>query len=286
MAPQRPASPVTVTAFARAKAQRRRLCLVTAYDYPTALLADRAGLDGILVGDSLGNVVLGYSSTLPVAMEEMLHHTRAVARAAKRAMVIGDMPFLSYQASLQEAVRNAGQFLKAGAVAVKLEGGLPVAATAAALVEWGIPVMGHIGFTPQSQHQFGTEKVRGKTLAQARRLLRDLRALEDAGCFAVVLECVPLQLAARLTEAARTPTIGIGSGPHCDGQVQVLHDILGMVPDQTFKHAKRYAELGQETADALKCYAQEVLEGTFPTVEHSFEAKDYQSLTLADLEGE
>ncbi|MCX7670971.1 MAG: 3-methyl-2-oxobutanoate hydroxymethyltransferase, partial [Anaerolineae bacterium] len=253
------------------KAERRRFAMVTAYDFPTARLAEQAGIPVILVGDSLGSVVLGYSSTIPVTMEEMLHHTKAVVRATERAIIVADMPFMSYQANPDDAMLNAGRLLKeGGATAVKLEGGSHIVPLVRRMVECGIPVMGHLGLTPQSINQFGGHKVQGKTPAAAAKLIADAQALEDAGAFAIVLETIPAQLAKMVTERLTIPTIGIGAGPHCDGQVQVLHDILGIYDDQrVLKHTKRYAVLGAAIREALRQYAAEVEAGTFPTAEHS-----------------
>ena len=220
---------VTTATLLEMKARGEKITMLTAYDYPTACLLDEAGIDMLLVGDSVGNVVLGYEDTLPVTMDEMIHHTRAVARGARRAMVVGDMPFLSYQASLPEAVLNAGRFLKeGGAQAVKLEGGSERANVVRALVETGIPVMGHLGLTPQSVHQLGGFRVQGKDEAAARRLLDSALALEEAGIFSLVLEAIPAELAAQVTSRLQVPTIGIGAGPDCDGQVLVVHDMLGL----------------------------------------------------------
>jgi 3-methyl-2-oxobutanoate hydroxymethyltransferase len=256
---------VTISQIREMKQNGEKIAMLTAYDYPTARLIDEAGLPLILVGDSLGNVVLGYESTLPVTMEVMLHHTRAVVRGSKRAMVIGDMPFMSYQTSVPDAIRNAGRFMQeAGAQAVKLEGGVTVAEQVRRIVEAGIPVMGHIGLTPQSINQLGGYKVQGKTPEAAIRLLRDAQALEEAGAFSVVLETVPSQLAALITEKLSVPTIGIGAGVGCDGQVQVVHDMLGF-SDRSPKHAKQYAQLNGIISKAVIEYLNEVKAGTFPT---------------------
>jgi 3-methyl-2-oxobutanoate hydroxymethyltransferase len=245
--------------------------MLTAYDYPTARILDEAGVPIILVGDSLGMVILGYDSTLPVTMDDMVHHTKAVVRGSQRAHVVGDMPFMSYQASPEDALRNAGRLMQeAGAQSVKLEGGRSVAETVRRLVEAGIPVMGHIGLTPQSLHQFGGYKVQGKTPAAAVKLLNDARALEEAGAYAIVLETIPAVLARLITDRVSVPTIGIGAGPHCDGQVQVLHDMLGLYPDFAPKHAKQYAHLADEAGRAVREYMAEVAEGQFPTERESF----------------
>jgi 3-methyl-2-oxobutanoate hydroxymethyltransferase len=253
------------------KKRGEKIAMLTAYDYPTARILDEAGVPIILVGDSLGMVVLGYDSTLPVTMDDMVHHTKAVVRGSQRAHVVGDMPFMSYQASPEDALRNAGRLMQeAGAQSVKLEGGRSVAETVRRLVEAGIPVMGHIGLTPQSLHQFGGYKVQGKTPAAAVKLLNDARVLEEAGAYAIVLETIPAVLARLITERVSVPTIGIGAGPHCDGQVQVLHDMLGLYPDFAPKHAKQYAHLAEEAGRAVREYLAEVAEGRFPTEKESF----------------
>ncbi|MGQ9512081.1 3-methyl-2-oxobutanoate hydroxymethyltransferase [Thermodesulfitimonas sp.] len=262
---------VTTADFRRWKEEKRPITMLTAYDFPTARLVDEAGIDAILVGDSVGNVILGYPSTLPVTMEEMLHHTKAVARAVSRAMVIGDMPFLSYQASREEAVRNAGRFLKeAGAQAVKLEGGREFAATVKAIVTSGIPVMGHIGLTPQYVHQLGGYRVQGRQAAAARRLVEDAFSLAEAGVFAIVLECVPAEVARYITENIPVPTIGIGAGVDCDGQVLVTHDLLGLYGGFAPKFVKRYANLVDEVMRALGAFREEVQRRQFPGPEHTF----------------
>jgi 3-methyl-2-oxobutanoate hydroxymethyltransferase len=253
------------------KQRGEKIAMLTAYDYPTARLLDEAGVPIILVGDSLGMVVLGYDSTLPVTMADMLHHVRAVVRGTQRAHVVADMPFMSYQAGPEDALRNAGRFLQeAGAQSVKLEGGVSVAETVRRLVEAGIPVMGHIGLTPQSVNQFGGYKVQGKTPAAAVKLLNDAAALEQAGAYAIVLETIPAPLGKLISERLSIPTIGIGAGPHCDGQVQVLHDMLGLYPDFVPKHAKQYAHLAEEIGRAVREYVAEVQEGRFPTERESF----------------
>jgi 3-methyl-2-oxobutanoate hydroxymethyltransferase len=256
------------------KAMKRRgekIAMLTAYDYPTAKLLDQADIPIILVGDSLGMVVLGYDSTIPVTMEDMLHHTKAVVRGSDRAIVVGDMPFMSYQTGVADAVRNAGRFLQeAGATAVKLEGGAPVVETVRALVSFGIPVMGHLGLTPQSVNQLGGHKVQGKTPAAAVKLLSDAVALQEAGAFGVVLEGIPAPLGKLITEKLDMPTIGIGAGPYCDGQVQVLHDFLGLYPDFVPRHAKQYARLSDEIQSAVQRYIRDVQSGAFPTARESF----------------
>jgi 3-methyl-2-oxobutanoate hydroxymethyltransferase len=264
------------------KADGKRFAMITAYDYPSARLVEQAGIPIILVGDSVGSVVLGYESTVPVTMEDILYHTRAVVRATSKAIVLADMPFMSYQANADDAVRNAGRLLQeGGATAVKLEGGSHVAPLVRRMVESGIPVMGHLGLTPQSVNQFGGHKVQGKTPAAAAKLLNDARALEEAGAFAVVLETIPAPLAQMVTERISIPTIGIGAGPHCDAQVQVFHDMLGIYDDRrTLKHAKRYAVLGETIREAVRSYIGEVEGGEFPTKEHSFEMDE---ATLTEL---
>ncbi|BAF58401.1 MAG: 3-methyl-2-oxobutanoate hydroxymethyltransferase [Pelotomaculum sp.] len=262
---------VTTATIKQMKAEGRPVTMLTAYDYPMARMVDEAGIDMILVGDSLGNVVLGYDSTLPVTMEDMLHHVKAVCRGVSRAMVVADMPFLSYQVSVEEAVRNAGRFLKeTGAQAVKLEGGQEVAGAVRAIVNAGIPVVGHLGLTPQSIHQLGGFKVQGREERAARKLLSDARALEEAGAFCIVLECVPAPLAKVVTEKLQAVIIGIGAGPYCDGQVLVTHDLLGLYPKFTPRFVKKYLNLHENIAAALKQYKEEVEERTFPGPEHSF----------------
>lgn len=262
---------VTTATVRDMKKKGERLSMLTAYDYPTAAAMDEAGIDVILVGDSLGMVVLGYDSTLPVTMEDMLHHTKAVTRAAKRAMVIGDMPFMSYQVSVEEAVRNAGRFMQeAGAHGVKLEGGREVAEVTRRIAQAGIPVMAHIGLTPQSVHQLGGYKVQGKDHPSATRLLEDAKILEEAGAFSVVLECVPAALAEKITASLSISTIGIGGGVHCDGQVLVVHDMLGLFERFTPKFVKKYATLNVQIKEAVAQYIDEVKKGVFPGPEHSF----------------
>lgn len=262
---------VTVPSLRVMKAQGRRIAMVTAYDYVTGRIVDEAGADVVLVGDSLAMVALGHETTLPVTLDEMLHHTRAVRRGVKRALVVGDMPFGSYQGSVAEAVGNAARFLKeAGADAVKLEGGRRVAEAVRRMTEVGIPVMGHIGMTPQSVHQMGGFKVQGREEAQRRALLEDAKALEEAGVFTLVLEAIPAELAQVITAAVSVPTIGIGAGPHCDGQVLVITDLLGFTDDLRPKFVKRYAELGEAARRAVAEYCREVRDGMFPTEEYSY----------------
>ncbi len=263
------------------KGRGEKIAMLTAYDYSSAKLLDKAGVPIILVGDSLGMVMLGYDSTLPVTMDDMLHHTRAVVRGTQRAHVVLDMPFMTYQASIEDALRNAGRALQeGGAMSVKVEGGAAMAETVARLVQAGIPVMGHIGLTPQSINQIGGYKVRGKTPAAAVRLMNDAIALEQAGAYAVVLELVPAALSKLISERLAIPTIGIGAGPDCDGQVQVFHDFLGMYPDFTPKHAKHFAEIGRQITEATRQYIAEVQQGSFPTEQESYAMDE---ATLAEL---
>jgi len=262
---------VTITEIKEMKQRKDRIPMLTAYDYVTAKQVDEAGVPLILVGDSLGMVMLGYESTIPVTMEEMIHHTRAVVRGAKKALVVGDMPFMTYHISLSEALYNATRFIQeGGAQAVKLEGGAVVAETVRRLVDCGIPVMGHIGLTPQSIHQLGGFKVRGKAVTEARKLLNDAAVLEEAGAFAVVLECTPAPLSGLITDRLAIPTIGIGAGPDCDGQVQVISDILGLYTDFVPKHAKQYVRLAGEIKSAVADYVSEVKSMTFPTAAQSY----------------
>jgi 3-methyl-2-oxobutanoate hydroxymethyltransferase len=260
---------VTVPTLRQRKAMGQKIVMVTAYDYTASRLADRAGVDVILVGDSLGQTVLGYDSTVPVTLEEILHHTRAVRRGLRYALLLADMPFGTYQVSPEEAVRNATRLLKeGGAQAVKVEGGKAMAETVRRLTDASIPVMGHLGLTPQSIHVFGGHRVQGRDPETARQILEDARALEDAGAFGIVLETVPAALAAEISAAVSIPTIGIGAGPDCDGQVQVWHDLIGLSA-RTFRHAKRYAEVGEVIENALRAYAEEVRQQRFPTKEQS-----------------
>jgi 3-methyl-2-oxobutanoate hydroxymethyltransferase len=253
------------------KEEKRKITMLSIYDYAIALLADRAGLDTILVGDSLAMTALGYDSTVAVTLDEMLHHTRAVSRAAKRAMVVADMPFMSYQVSIEEAVRNAGRFLKeAGADAVKVEGGRTIVPTLAAIHNAGIPVIGHIGLTPQSAAQLGGLKVQGGDAGAAMRLVEDAIALEAAGAFVVILECVPREVARLITERLRVPTISYGAGVHCDGQGLVSADLLGLFEQFTPRFAKRYVDLAPQISGAFQSYCAEVVAGTFPDAEHSY----------------
>lgn len=262
---------VTIPDLLDKKKRSQVFSMLTAYDYPTALSIDQAQIDVILVGDSLGMVVLGYDNTLPVTMEEMLHHCRAVARGAQYALLVGDMPFMSYQISDQEAVRNAGRFLQeAGMDAVKLEGGRQRASTVRAIVDTGIPVMGHLGLTPQSVHQLGGFRGQGRHASSAKRLLDDAQILEEAGCFSIVLEAIPSRLAEVVTKNLTIPTIGIGAGPHCDGQVLVTHDLVGLFDRFTPRFVKKYAELHAEMQRAFSEFKMDVEGKTFPSEEHTF----------------
>lgn len=266
---------VTTLTFRQKKERGEPITMLTAYDYPTAMAIDRAGIDSILVGDSLAMVVLGYENTLPVTMEEMLHHARAVARGAKSALLIGDMPFMSYQVSVEEAVRNAGRFLQQGGMdAVKLEGGRERADAVRAIVGAGIPVMGHLGLTPQSVHQLGGFRAQGKNASAAKRLLEDAQILEDAGAFSLVLESVPARLAEYISKKISIPTIGIGAGLGCDGQVLVTHDLLGLFDRFTPKFVKKYANLHDAMNKAFTEYIDDVETKRFPAPEHTVEMTD------------
>lgn len=265
----------TAVTFKESKAKKEKLTMLTAYDYSTAKIIDEAGINGILVGDSLGMVCLGYEDTLSVTMEDMIHHTRAVARGTKNTLVVGDMPFMSYQTSVYDAVVNAGRLIKEGrAQAVKLEGGIEVCDKIEAIVKASIPVMAHIGLTPQSVNAFGGFKVQGKDEEAAKNLIEAALAVEKAGAFAVVLECVPAKLAAIITERLSIPTIGIGAGVECDGQILVYQDMLGMYSDFTPKFVKKYETLGAKMNVAFKKYIEEVKDGVFPAEEHSFKIND------------
>lgn len=253
------------------KEEKRKITMLSIYDYAIALIADRAGLDTILVGDSLAMTALGYDNTVAVTLDEMLHHTRAVSRAAKRAMVVADMPFMSYQVSPEDAVRNAGRFMKeAGADAVKVEGGRAIVPTLGRIHDAGIPVIGHIGLTPQSAGQLGGLKVQGSDAASAKRLVEDALALEAAGAFAVILECVPREVAKLITARLRVPTISYGAGVHCDGQGLVSADLLGLFEQFTPRFAKRYVDLAPQIGGAFQSYCADVVAGTFPDAEHSY----------------
>lgn len=267
---------VTVPSVRARKSSSDKIAVLTAYDYTSAVLLDNAGIDIILVGDSLGMVVQGHSTTLPVELEHCIYHTACVARGAKRALVVADMPFLSYQVSPEQAVESAGRLIKAGASAVKLEGGEPVAETVARLTSFDIPVMGHVGLTPQSIHRMGGNKVQGRSkgddAGSRERVLRDAMLLDEAGVFSIVIEGVPSDLAAEITEKVSVPTIGIGAGAACDGQVLVMQDMLGMIPNFSPRFVKRYGELGETITQAVGQYIKEVKTGVFPGAEHSFTA--------------
>ena len=267
--------PITTSTIRQMKVEGRPSTMITAYDYAMARNVDEAGIDMILVGDSVGNVMLGYSSTIPVTMDAMIHHTQAVVRGTKYALVVGDMPFMSYQASEAEGLMNAGRFLKeGGCAAIKLEGGSEVCPLVKKMVTAGIPVMGHIGLTPQSVNQFGGFKVQGKDVAAAQKLLDDAKALEAAGAFSIVLECVPAALAAKVSEAISIPTIGIGAGNGCDGQVLVCNDLLGVSNGFTPKFVKKYRDLHQEIVGAVYEYISDVRDRSFPAPEHTFKIDD------------
>ena len=262
---------VTIADMKEMKQKKEKIPMLTAYDYVTAKMVDEAGAPLILVGDSLGMVMLGYESTIPVTMDEMIHHTKAVVRGAKKALVVGDMPFMTYHIEVSEALHNATRFIQeGGAQAVKVEGGEVVADTVSRLVGCGIPVMGHIGLMPQSIHQLGGFKVQGKGLGEARKLLNDARILEEAGAFAIVLECTPAALSSLITRKLAIPTIGIGAGPDCDGQVQVISDLLGLYTEFVPKHAKQYAGLAEEIKASVASYISEVKSLAFPTAQHSY----------------
>ena len=263
----------TVLDVQRFKDEHRRFAVLTAYDFLSARILDEAGIPILLVGDSLGMVMLGYATTLPVTLDEMLHHARAVSRGARQALLVGDMPFMSYHASTEQAITSAGRFIQqAGMHAVKLEGGGRIVEITRRLTELGIPVMGHLGLTPQFVHQMGGFKVQGKTEAQAARILADARALQDAGAFSLVLEGVPSKVAAQVTDALTIPTIGIGAGPATDGQVLVFHDMLGLTTGKAPKFVKRYANLADDIARAATAYAEDVRTGKFPGPEHEYSA--------------
>ena len=262
---------VTTATFRKMKRENEKISVLTAYDYPTAKIMDSAGVEALLVGDSLGMAVLGYEDTTKVTMDEMNHHIKAVSRGADKAMVIGDMPFLSYHMGLVESVKNAGRIIQEGnAQAVKLEGGKEIIEDVKAIIKAGIPVMGHIGLTPQSVHKFGGYFIQGKTKQQAQKLIDDAMALEEAGVFSIVLETIPVNLAKDITSKLSIPTIGIGAGPYCDGQVLVIHDMLGLFQGRIPKHVKKYADIGKEMEEAVIKYVNDVKNGKFPAEEHSF----------------
>lgn len=261
----------TTESFRQAKISGEKITMLTAYDFPTAKLIDEAGVESILVGDSLGMVVLGYEDTTKVTMEDMLHHCKAVARGAKSAFIVGDMPFMSYGVSISQTLKNAGRLISEGGChGVKLEGGEAMVESVKALVSLGIPVMGHIGYTPQSINLFGGHKAQGKTIETAKKILNDALALQEAGVFAIVLECIPYKLAKIITEKLEIPTIGIGAGPECDGQVLVSHDMLGMYPEVKRKHSKTYGDIAALVKTAASQYNSEVKNKVFPTESNSF----------------
>lgn len=275
---------ITVSVLREKAAEGKKLTMVTAYDYPSARMVDEAGIDMILVGDSLGMVMLGYDTTLPVTMDDMVHHTKAVCRGARDTFVVADMPFLSYHVSAEQAVINAGRLIQeGGAQAVKLEGGQERLEVVKRIIAAEIPVMGHLGLTPQSVNQFGGFKVQGKNKEQAEKVLSDALLLEEAGVFAVVLECVPAPLAALISERLSIPTIGIGAGAGCDGQVLVWHDVLGITQDMRPRFVKKYADLHESIVGALQQYKTEVEEGKFPAAEHSFTMKEEELAKLKEI---
>ena len=266
---------VTILDLQAKKERGEPITMLTAYDYPTALLVDRAGIDVILVGDSLAMVVLGHDNTLAVTMDEMIHHCKAVSKGARSPFLVGDMPFMSYQISKTDAVANAGRFLKEGGMdAVKLEGGQEMVSTVKAIIEAGIPVMGHIGLTPQSISKLGGYRVQGRDIEAAHKLLADAAALEEAGCFSIVLEAIPDRLAKLITGRASIPTIGIGAGPNCDGQVLIIHDLIGLFDRFTPKFVKKYTNINARILKALQEFREEVKSGAFPTAEHSYSISD------------
>ncbi|MDE2938706.1 MAG: 3-methyl-2-oxobutanoate hydroxymethyltransferase [Chloroflexota bacterium] len=274
----------TVRQLAEMKERGERIPMITAYDYTTAALADSAGIPVVLVGDSLGMVVLGYESTIPVTMEDIIHHTRMVVRGNRNSLIVADLPFMTYQVEPAQALRNAARLLQeGGAHTVKLEGGQNIASTIQRIVDCDIPVMAHIGVTPQSVNAFGGYRVRGRSVEQARQLVRDALAVEAAGAYAVVLELVPAPLAKFITERLTIPTIGIGAGPGCDGQVQVLHDMLGLFTDFVPRHARRYAKLAEVISEAFSKYAGDVRDGSFPTAAESFSLDEKILDELGDL---
>ena len=266
---------ITVATLKERKQRKTPITMLTSYDYAMARMVDNAGIDMILVGDSLGNVVLGYESTIPVTVDDMIHHAKAVCRGVNQAMVVVDMPFMSYQISVVDALRNAGRIMKeSGAQAVKVEGGKEIIEVVRAMVDAGIPVVGHLGLTPQSIHQLGGFKVQGKDMETAQKMIDDAKLLEDAGVCALVLECVPEKLAQKITDTIHVPTIGIGAGNVCDGQVLVVNDMLGMYSDFTPKFVKKFADLSKLMQEAIEEYKQEVINREFPAKEHTFKISD------------
>ncbi|RJQ16239.1 MAG: 3-methyl-2-oxobutanoate hydroxymethyltransferase [Nitrospiraceae bacterium] len=264
-------SNITIHDFLKKKKEGKKITMLTAYDYPFARIVDEAGIDAVLVGDSLGMVVQGLENTLPVTMDEMIYHTKMVTRAVKNAMVIGDMPFMSYQASIEEALKNAGRFLKeGGASAVKMEGGAEIAGHIRAMTKSDIPVMAHIGLTPQSIHRMGGYKVQGKTEEAAMKLIEEAHIVEDAGAFSLLLEAIPMGLGKIISEELSIPAIGIGAGPHCDGQILVLHDVIGLFERFVPKFVKQYANVKEDALKAIKTFKEEIERGAFPSDEQSF----------------
>lgn len=280
-------SKVTTRSLFQMKKKGKPIAMLTAYDYPSAKLAEAAGVDVILVGDSLGMVVLGYNSTVPVTLKDMTHHTKAVVRGSKRAMVVADLPFLTAHLGKEEVLRAAGRLMQeGGAQGVKMEGGEAIADAVRACTAAGIPVMGHLGLTPQSVHQLGGYRIQGKDIEVARRILREARILEEAGIFALVLECVPEELAREITNAIRVPTIGIGAGRHCDGQVLVYHDVLQMASDLQPSFVKAYADVGNQIIHALRHYVEDVRERRFPEEQHVFHSPEVKETLYGGKEGE
>jgi len=262
---------ITIPEIMRRKGEGKKVTMLTAYDYTFARIVDEAGIDIVLVGDSLGTVVQGHSNTLPVTMDEMIYHTRNVSRGVENALVVADMPFLSYQTSIEDGVYNAGRFLKeGGAAAVKVEGGANIVDRVRAMIDSGIPVMGHVGMLPQTVHKIGGYKVQGKDDLSAERILNDARLLEEAGVFAIVMECIPEGLARRITDSLSIPTIGIGAGIHCDGQVLVIHDLLGLLPQPMPKFVRQYADLRSRCIEAVRKFKEDVEKGFFPGKEESY----------------
>jgi len=269
---------IRVATLQERKSRGQKIVMVTAYDYPTGRLADEAGVDVILVGDSLGNTVLGFENTIPVTLEQMIHHTAAVRRGAKRALLVGDMPFMTYKVTAEQGLRNAARFVQEGdAEAVKIEGGREVSATVRRIVEAGIPVMGHVGLTPQSVHAQSGYRVQGRGREEAQRLRDDAKALEDAGCFAVVLECLPWDLAREVTESLTVPTIGIGSGAECDGQVLVLCDLIGLSFGEPARFVKQYGQVGEMIRQAVAAFREEVRSGAYPDRGHAYEERSTET---------
>jgi 3-methyl-2-oxobutanoate hydroxymethyltransferase len=279
-------SKVTLPQLLEMKQRGEKITMITAYDYPTGVFADRAGIDIVLVGDSMAMTVLGYSTTLPATMAELISHSQAVTRGCKNSFILGDMPYMSYQPSIEIAVQNAGRFMSEGGCdGIKLEGGITMADRAEAIVKAGIPVMGHLGLTPQSMSMLGGFKVQGKDALMAKRIIDDAKVLEEAGAFAVLLECVPSKVSKLITERAEIPIISIGAGPDCDGQLLIFHDMFGLYPAFTPKFAKQYADVGETIVQGLKRYAEEVREGLFPEPKHGFTISDQQYEELLKMLG-